>query len=486
LAAAAVLTVSGLVVATRPDPAVGAVASVLDDDSASDVASAVAVTATPSDEPDPAPTLAPTDGNAAPSTYDGPAVAANFAGLGQGASCECAPPDPNAAVSPTQIVEVVNRRFQVTSKTGNPICGFSLNTLLNTTVPLGDPRVEYDNVFGRFIFVMTTKPTSTSATPTIFLGATKGPDPCASWWIYRATFTGTAFPAGTFLDFPMLGQDRNALLMTAISQPQGGGNSIPAFSIPKSLVYAGLPFRDKLFALLATCAPVSNGGVPMIATPFSYFLCAVPGTGYLLYRMANSGSPVPTMTLQAQIPKPFTAPTKRVTQPKVSATLAPSDGRISWSPVNDGRSIWFAHTIDKGGFTTVRYGEITTATNAVTVGVISSTETSDDFNASIGVGFGPPNSGETIFLNWAETDAPNGIATTDRVDSFGPGVAVHDLFGTGRVLVSGSTTNQGAFGDYSSVAIDPAVRSGACAVTAQQYFAPDGSWQTRIARVGAC
>jgi hypothetical protein len=111
--------------------------------------------------------------------------------------------------------------------------------------------------------------------------------------------------------------------------------------------------------------------------------------------------------------------------------------------------------------------------------------TSDDFNPSIGVG-NNPGGGVFIFVNWAYTDAPNGVPVTDTVDSVAPGGGAPNLIGTGATLVRGFKTAQTRFGDYSSVAIDPAVANGSCAVTAQQYFGADGDWRTRIARVGTC
>ncbi len=61
------------------------------------------------------------------------------------------PPDPNASVGPTQIVEVVNNAFQVFDKSGRSLLGPSdINTLwsgfggLCETNPIGDPIVLYD------------------------------------------------------------------------------------------------------------------------------------------------------------------------------------------------------------------------------------------------------------------------------------------------------------------------------------------------------
>jgi hypothetical protein len=66
------------------------------------------------------------------------------------------------------------------------------------------------------------------------------------------------------------------------------------------------------------------------------------------------------------------------------------------------------------------------------------------------------------------------------------GQAIANLIGTGTVYAAGSTTNQTRFGDFSSVSIDPQVFGGTCAVATQQYFSSDGTWKTRLARVGNC
>lgn len=67
-----------------------------------------------------------------------------------------------------------------------------------------------------------------------------------------------------------------------------------------------------------------------------------------------------------------------------------------------------------------------------------------------------------------------------------PGGGIPNLIGTGTVLVNGSVTGQTRFGDYNSVSVDPSMATSTCAVVTNQYFAPGGSWRTRIARVGNC
>lgn len=415
-----------------------------------------------------------------------PSVVANFDGQNLTQSgCGCQPPDPNAAVGANEIVEMVNTRFEVYSKGGAALCGISLNSFLGTSDALSDPRVMYDNVNGRYLFVLTVIPASTTATPALWVGATQTNNPCGSWWIFRPTFAGGSFPAGTLLDYPILGQDRNAMLLSTANFTPSSGVNFTVFGLPKSALYSGGAFSFSAFNTASQTAPVTNGGIPMISTTFSYFLGAVPGTGYRLYRLTNSGGAGATLTLQATISSTFAAPPRQVNQPGTTTTLDPLDGRIAWSPVNDGNFIWFAHGIAIGTFPGVRYGAISIAGNTATVAEAFRSGTSDDFNPSVGVG-NSPSGGNFIYVNWAYTDSPAGVATSDTIDSVTPGGGVPNLIGTGVVLVNGVSTGETRFGDFSSVAIDPANVNGSCAVTAQQYFQPGGQWATRIGRVGTC
>ncbi|HKT00244.1 MAG TPA: hypothetical protein VJT31_11995 [Rugosimonospora sp.] len=416
-----------------------------------------------------------------------PGVVANFAGISAATCGACLrPSDVNAAVGTTQIVEATNLRMAVYNKSGTQQCAtITIATLLGSTDSLSDPRVQFDNVNLRFSFVMTVVPASGTATPALWVAATTGNNACGTWNVYRVTFSGGSFPAGELLDYPILGQDRNALLFG--TDNFGSNRNRTVFAIPKSAVYSGQGFSFSAFNVNAQCAPVSNGGIPMTSSTFSYFLGSVPGTGYQLYRMANSAGPNTSVTLQATISAPFNAPSRRANQPGTTSTIDPLDGRIAWSPVlASGGFIWFAHGIDLSGFPAVRYGAINTNNN--TSGGMATafrSATSDDFNPSVGVG-NNPGGGAFIYVNWAYTDAPNNISTSVTVDSVQPGAGVPDLHGTGVVLVNGSNTTDDRFGDYSSVAIDPSNANGSCAVIAQQYFGTDGGWRTRIGRVGTC
>lgn len=419
-------------------------------------------------------------------------VPANFNGVAQsGSNCGgCQPPDVNAALSPTQIAEAVNLRLQVYDRTGVKKCGVGLNTFFNTTRSLSDPRVQWDNSAKRFTMVVIPVP-GPSDTPTLFIAASQTASACGSWFVYTVTFSGSLYPTGTLLDYPYLGQDRGALLSssnnfqcTTAGCTSANYVNSAAFSVPKSALYSGAGFTFSSFQVAFSTAPVTVAGSPIPSTTSTYFLASVPGTGYNLYRMTGSGTSSATMTLQATISSTFNAPSRRVNQPGTSQTLDPLDGRIVWSPYQQGSFVWFTHGIDLSGFPSVRYGAISTSSNTATVATAFRSSSSDDFNPSLAVG--PNSSGQVnVFLNWASTDTSNGKATAANVDGVLPGAGVPDLHGTSRILRQGSPTSTNfRFGDFSSVAMDPG--SICRALVAQEVFASNGSWNTRLARVGFC
>jgi hypothetical protein len=420
-----------------------------------------------------------------------------FDGVAQGpvgSATAGSPPDPNAAVGAGDIVEVVNDQIRATNRLGAVLChgSITLQKLLGgTSDKLTDPRVQFDDVNQRFSLAVTVSFPGASDTPAMFVAATETADPCRNWFVYRLTFHGDPYPTGAFLDFPMLGQDQSALLLSLRTcLPDKTCPIFTVFGLPKSIIYSGQHVDFTTFQVDSLTAPVTNAGQPMIASPVSFFLAAVPGTGYKLYRLTNSGGSGASLS-KTTISHPFSKPSRRVNQPGVASTIDPSDGNITSIPYFDGSFIWFAHDADDDGFPTVRYGRVDPSKNTVQTTFAFHSGSSDDFNPSIAVGFAP--SGEKVFLNWAFTDPPAGTATTNvfaegdahqpLVQIAGPGT----VDTTGGVLTPAkcvSGNNGCRFGDFSSVSVDPGAAG--CAFSTQQYFATDGSWKTRITPIGRC
>jgi hypothetical protein len=430
-----------------------------------------------------------------------PTIACPFDGITQDncTSCVNPPPDPNAAVGAGKIVEVVNDLFQVTDRTGAVQCNggsITLQKFLGTTDSLTDPRVLFDDVNQRFIFSVTVSKSSITSTsvPKMWVATSETADPCGNWFHYPLTFHGDWYPNATFLDFPMLGQDAHAIFVS-LRGIGTNGTVYTIFGMPKSIMYTGAHVEFNSFQVDSLTAPVTNAGNPMIDNPVTYFLAAVPGTGYKLYRLTNSGGTGATLS-KTTISSPFSAPSRAVNQPGTTAILDSSDGNITSAPFFDGKLIWFAHDGDDDGFPTVRYGTVDTSNDTVATVWAFHSGNSDDFNPSITVGITP--SGETVYLNWAFTDSKAGTPTTPVFASGSASAPIQSIAGAGTIYATGGGVTAPCmdesksppqliacrFGDFSSVAIDPAVNG--CAFATQQYFATDKSWKSRITPIGQC
>ena len=433
-------------------------------------------------------------------------ILANFVG-GHESNCGCQPPDPNAAVSTSQIAHVVNLELLVFKKSGVPLCHVGLNTLIGTSASLSDPHIQWDNAHKRFSMVVIPVPSSPSATPTEFLLATTTSSACGSWFVYTIGFSGGLFPPGTLLDYPYLGQDNvpsgsfafgGSILSSTndfcCAPSFGSYINSAAFAIPKFPVYNGMGFSFPAFSVSFSTAPVTVSGLGKAVSPNTYWLASIPGSGYNLFVMTHSSQPGTTLALQASISAPFNAPSRRVNQPCGGSctTLDPLDGRIDSPPqIAGGGFLWFTHGIDIAGFPGIRYGAISVVSNTATVAEAFHSNSSDDFNPSLAV---TPTSGSLVFLwlNWAYTDSPVGVPTSDTTNGVLPGGGVPNLTSADLTLVTGSDTfTDFRFGDLSSVEVDPSAVSLTCpkgraAVMANEYFDTSGNWVTRIARVSFC
>lgn len=417
---------------------------------------------------------------------------AGTAGVTQGGTgCStCQTPDVTAAASATQLAETVNLALQVTDKSGNALCSVSLAGLLGAVGALSGPRIQFDNSASRYSIVIDSVPSSSTDVAVQYLATSQSSDACGAWWVYSIVFSVSAtYPLGALLDFPYLGQDNTSILSSTNNFSFAGGYlGSAAYAMPKSTAYTGAPFNITTYSVAFSTAPVTVAGIPTAATTNTFWLAAVPGTGYDLYTMPTN--PAGAISLDAVIRAPFSAPTRKIVQPGTSQRLDPGDGRIGSSAVQDGGVVWFAQDVDDNGFPTVQYGGIDTGSGAIETALAYHGGDSDDFNPSIGVS--PAGGGtDNIWVNWAYTETSAGIATSDAVAGVSPGAGVPDLVGVDLTLVSGfPTSTDSGFGRYSSAAIDPAgtasCPAGLTALTAQEYFNSAGLWTTRLARTTFC
>lgn len=416
-------------------------------------------------------------------------------------SCFCQPPDPNGAISGSNIVEAVNLALTVYKRNGTLVSRKSLASFFPTSRAISDPHILFDNVSKRWILVFIPIPETTSTTPQMFLAVSTSSSPTGSYFKYTISFSGSLFPAGTLLDYPMVGQDRNAILIGSNNfrrNSAGGFNYInsTAFAVKKSAAYSGAGFSFPAFSVAFSTQPSIARGVPQKSYSNTFWLAANGSGGYNLYRMSNTAG-TPTMVLQGTSANGLWSPPPPANQPPPNGAvhLDTLDGRLQANPIQADTFLWFTHTVNLGGFPAVRYGAISLSQSGTggltpTTANAFATSTSDDWNPSINLAE-PASNSVRIFLNWAYTDPAAGKNVSQRVSGVGPGEGVPSLAGIGKTLFTGSgSPSQTRFGDYSSVSMDVVNLSSTCtkdknALVVNQVFNA-GDWQSRIARVGTC
>jgi hypothetical protein len=416
----------------------------------------------------------------------------SFTGLTEAqANCSnCPTPYVTSAVNATQVAETVNLTLKVFTKAGAAVCTESLSSLFGALGGLTEPRIQYDNAAKRYSVVIASMPTSSSDVPVFYLATSQADDACGAWWVYSIILTGNQYPFGAQLNYPYLGQDNTSLLASTNNFTFGSSYlGTGAFAMPKSAAYAGNPFNITTYSVDFSTAPPVVAGIPTFATTKTFWVAAVPGSGFDVFSMPTS--PAGAISFVGTASAGFSPPSRRVRQPGTSNTLDPLDGRIESSVVQDGNSVWFANGIDDAGFPTVLYGAINVNSGAVTDAVAFHTSSSDDFNHTVGVS--DRGSGTVaIWVNWAYTSPSAGVPVSDTINGVAPGGGVPNLTGTDLTLVTGvSATSISTFGAYSSVEIDPVASSSSCpagltALSAQEYFTSASQWATVLSRTSFC
>src|SRR5262249_6610379 len=170
------------------------------------------------------------------------------------------PPDTHGAVGPTQFVQLVNSRLAVYDKeTGERLSSISLNTFFDyfpgpppTPFSRGlfDSRVVYDRAQDRWVITSESFQISATEQP-YFIAVSKTGDATGEFFFYRINVT--VLP-GELFDFPQLGMDQNAIIVTAnIFGPRSGSDVLV---ISKADLYQGLALRiPRFLGLLFNTVP---------------------------------------------------------------------------------------------------------------------------------------------------------------------------------------------------------------------------------------
>lgn len=403
-----------------------------------------------------------------PDSATTPTVVINstFEGLNQIESGGTVLPDLHGAAGRNQFVQVVNSRLAVFNKaTGNQVGSVTLNTFFGYQgAPLVQPRVVYDREQARWIVTARATPEGTS-TQFFFIGVSRTEDATGEFFINRINVRASPFSPDATFDYPQIGIDNNAVIITAniFSTPSGPLPGPPSitdpfrgasmFAIPKNSLYNGAGFTVKLFTeLTGTLTPP----IVLDDNPTSFLIANLPRTPLVaLYALTNSGDPDNSTLDVSAVNVGFYNLPRSARQPGAFTPIDTLDTRFVNASTQIGDSLFNIHTINFSGFATPRWYELNTATNRVIQsGTFFGTATSDDFNASLVV-----NDDKDMFATWnstSELTSRDGQAYLPQIRISGrlhtdPRVDLSGLI----VFQSGDSSSRFAWGGYSAITIDP-------------------------------
>ncbi len=413
----------------------------------------------------------------------------NCDGVDQATAGGLFPPDADGAVGANQFVQIVNSQIVVWDKV--PVAGCPTQ-LLNVslaaffgyfTQTLFDPRVLYDPVFNRWVVAAEAFPES-ATTQFQFIGVSLTSDATGGFFIYPFNARDLSGGGSAFWDFPQIGIDEDAVIVTGnVFNP--GFVGARAWFLPKNRMYAGLAIGFCVFSggplNLGTTAPPlvrdqNNETVLAIAPNVANFLRIMKFTATSrvcpIFLGAND-IPVAAYGIPPDAPQPGTA-----------QVLHTGDNRFQNRSTQVGNFLWQTHATNDLGFSTPRFYRIDKVTNAIAqTGNFFATGLSFDFKPSIAA-----NGGNDAFVTWAASDGtimPR-VLFAGKQDA-DAGLSVGLVFTSPTVLTTNFDPNFNAqrWGDYSSVTIDPANPSQAWGVS-ESVGGPFGvdEWGTRFFKIG--
>ena len=173
----------------------------------------------------------------------GPREEAKFPGIDM---TNAFPADPDIAVGPAHIVQVVNTRIAFFTKAGfkqADIDGLTFFAPVRQTTFVFDPKVNYDRIAQRWVVIMDEQDSGSSISNLLF-AVSDDSDPNGVWFLYRipAAFTINGFL--NWLDYPSLGYNKDGYVIAGNEFGFQGNQPFRGFVfliVPKAPVLTGSP-----------------------------------------------------------------------------------------------------------------------------------------------------------------------------------------------------------------------------------------------------
>jgi hypothetical protein len=448
----------------------------------------------------PVPAQSPSDPviQSSPGQASAPALGVGFDGVGQGFSgpqgsftVDSAPPDPNSAVGPNRIVELVNASFAIFDKSGTAVYGpVPTNTLWSgfgggcQSNDDGDATVAYDRIADRWVISQL----SVSTTPFLLcVAVSTSPDPTGSYYRY-------AFSYANFPDYPKLGVWPDAYYTTFNQFNSSGttflGPEVCAWDRAKML--AGQAATQQCFSLSSSYgsllpSDLDGSRLPPTGSP-NYVLSF--GTNVLQlwkFHVDWATSSNTTLTGPTNIPVASFSPACNgggtcIPQPGTSNQLDSLADRLmyrlAYRNLGDHESLVVSHSVTAGSSVGVRWYELRSPNTTPTV-YQQGTYAPDSAYRWMGSIAMDQNGDIALGYSVSSSSIGPSIRYTGRLS----GDTLGQMTQGEGTIVNGSGSQNGGlsrWGDYTSMSVDP---SDDCTFWyTDEYLASTGSfnWHTRI------
>jgi hypothetical protein len=426
-----------------------------------------------------------------------PPVGVGFEGIGQGFSgpngsflVSSAPPDPNAAVGPNHIVEIVNQSFAVFNKSGTPIYGpVATNTLWSgfgggcQTNDDGDATVEYDKLADRWII----QQFSVATTPYLdCVAVSTSGDPTGSYARY-------SFQYSNFPDYPKLGVWPDAYYITFNMFRNNSFQGSQVCAWDRGRMLQGLSATQQCFQLSAAYggllpSDLDGSTPPPAGSPND--LVAFGTNSLLLWRFHTDWTTPANSTLTGPTTIPVAAFSPACNG---GGTCIPQSGttqqldsladrlmyRLAYRNFGDHESLVVNNTVTAGSSVGIRWYELRSPNGTPTL-YQQGTYAPDSAFRWMGSAAMDRNGDIALGYSTSSSSLHPAIRYTGRLASDPLGQMTQ---GEGAVNAPNGSQTGGLsrWGDYTSMAVDP---SDDCTFWyTDEYLTTNGSfnWHTRIA-----
>ena len=218
------------------------------------------------------------------------------------------PPDPDIAVGPSHIVEVVNTDIAFYTKSGTKLFQQSTQNFFQGVSPQdfeSDPKVLYDQVAKRFIVeILSLNFASSGGVSEFLIGVSNTSDPTAGWKLFKVSNLQTVGSNTYWLDYPGFGYNKDMIAFAGnmFAMPGSTGyNGVQIVAFDKNALYNGTATPTK-FSL-------PNGNTTQITktldatNPAIYAIEAESQSSIRLTALTKSGSTITSTQASVAIPK---------------------------------------------------------------------------------------------------------------------------------------------------------------------------------------